>query len=134
MRHVARPALADVAIGELAGIPGIVPNVDQPQASRSEECCDLFLLCLDRKSLDTLSKIFHREKFPVVLAQDDCNADRINVRIEDIRPMPRRTHPSIVEKASVNSRRDILSNAANGSPNGSRACCQRRLVRQLVNK
>src|SRR5437016_4307179 len=108
VRDVPRLAASCIFAVELTTLPGVISNAEQAQSARGDELSDLFLLLFEREKLDNAGKILYREQLLAVF--DHRDPDGIDGGIKDIRAVPGRMHPAVVEPASIRRHADILCN------------------------
>src|SRR6266478_9462328 len=108
MRDVLRLAVSCIIPVELATLPGVISNMEQAQPARGDELPDPFFLLLDREKRDYACKILYGEQ--LLTAVDHRDSDGIAGGIQDIRAVPRRMHPAVVEPAGIRCHPDILCN------------------------
>src|ERR1700730_16345247 len=108
MRDVLGLAASRIIAVELATLPGVISNFEQTQPARVQGPSDLFFLLLDREKRDHARKIFYGEQ--LLAALDYRDPDGIAAGIEDIRAVPGRMHPAVMEPVGVCRHADILRN------------------------
>src|SRR5882724_13709570 len=108
MRDVPRLAASRIFAVELTTLPGVISNLEQAQPVRGDKLPDPFFLLLDREKRNYACKILYGEQ--LLTALDYRDPDGIDGGIEDIRAVPGRMHPAVVESGGICCHADILCN------------------------